>query len=421
MNNPIRPGTEWLYQAPDDWDIIPIKYCTECIDSQRIPLNSEERDDIQGEIPYWGAGGIVDHIDDWIFNEELVLLGEDGAPFDEPYRPVAHYVNEKVWVNNHIHILRPEPSIKAQFLVYALNCIDYAPFLSGSTRDKLTQDAMGEIPIPCPSLSKQRQIIEYIENNTSDLDKLISEKEELLGKLNEKQSSLITHYVTNGTGDQNLVKGSGIPTFGEIPAHWEVAPNTAVFDEVNNESVDGKGELLSVSENTGVTPRSEKDVNMFEAESLEGYKIAQQGDLIINTMWAWKGAAGISPQRGLVSPSYHVYRPNDKIVPKFADFLYRSPPYVSEMARFSEGVWKSRNRLYPYVFLRMDTVLPPKEEQKRIVDELSSELNAIENLISKLESSIEILKEKRQSLITKAVTGQVDIRDVEDDEIEVEV
>lgn len=420
MKGPVRPGTEWLQQAPDNWEIIPIKYCTKCLDSQRIPLNSEERDDIPGEIPYWGAGGIVDHIDDWIFNEELVLLGEDGAPFDEAYRPVAHYTNEKIWVNNHIHILRPESSIKAQFLVYALNCVDYAPFLSGSTRDKLTQDAMGEIPIPQPSLSKQARIIDYIEKNTSGLDRLISEKEELLEKLNEKRSSLITHYVTNGTGSQNLVKESGIPNFGEIPAHWEVVPNTAVFDELNNESEDGRGELLSVSENTGVTPRCEKDVNMFEAESLEGYKIAQQGDLIINTMWAWKGAAGISPQKGLVSPSYHVYRPNDEILPEFADFLYRSPPYVSEMARFSEGVWKSRNRLYPDVFLRMDTVLPPKEEQKRIVDKLSAELKVIENLSSKLEASIEILKEKRQSIITKAVTGQVDLEG-EEAQVEVEV
>jgi type I restriction enzyme S subunit len=418
--DPVRPGTEWLRQAPDNWDIIPVKYCTECLDSQRIPLNSEERDEIQGEIPYWGAGGVVDHINDWIFNEELVLLGEDGAPFGEPYRPVAHYVNERVWVNNHIHILRPGPSIKAQFLVHALNCVDYAPFLSGSTRDKLTQDAMGEIPIPCPSLSKQECIIDYIQNNTSNLDKLISEKEDLLEKLDEKRDSLVTHYITNGGDSQDLVKDSGIPTFGKIPAHWEVVPNTAVFDEISNESEDGKGELLSVSENTGVTPRSEKEVNMFEAESLEGYKIAKQGDLIINTMWAWKGATGISPQRGLVSPSYHVYRPNDKILPEFADFLYRSPPYVSEMARFSEGVWKSRNRLYPDVFLRMDTVLPPKKEQKRIVNELSSELREIEDLSSKLESSIEILKEKRKAIIVKAVTGQVDLEEHKS-QVEVEV
>jgi type I restriction enzyme S subunit len=160
---------------------------------------------------------------------------------------------------------------------------------------------------------------------------------------------------------------------------------------------------------------------MFESKSLEGYKKTKKDDLVINTMWAWKGAAGIAPQNGLVSPSYHVYRPNDRMLPEFADILYRSPAYASEMDRFSEGVWKSRNRLYPDVFLRMDTVLPPKEEQQRIVDELVKKHSTIDRLDGLIDDSIELLEEKKQSIITKVITGQTHVRSPKEGSLEVEL
>ncbi|WP_435333443.1 restriction endonuclease subunit S [Haloarchaeobius sp. TZWWS8] len=409
MDDEVRSRRRWLPELPEDWDSISLKYCMDCLDGDRVPLNSTERSERQGEIPYWGAGGVVDHIDEWIFDEPLILLGEDGAPFDDLHRPVAHYVNEKVWVNNHIHVLRARKNYDEKFLCYALNSVDYHPFLSGSTRDKLTQADMKEIPLPIPPIPVQRRIARFLDENTKEIDVLIDKKQRLLDLLDEKKEAIIVESVTGGLDEQTLLKDSGIPTIGKIPSHWRVVPNRAVFQEIDNKSETGEGELLTVSHKTGVTLRTEKDVNMFEADSLEGYKWANQGDLVINTMWAWMGAVGSAPQRGLVSPSYHVYRPNELMNPEYADYLYRTPPYVTQMERFSKGVWKSRSRLYPDEFLRMDTVLPPIDEQKEIVDKINTEVNDIDELHGKVEKSIDLLREKRQSMITKAVTGQINL------------
>ncbi len=96
-----------------------------CLDGKRIPLNQEERSSMSGPIPYWGANGVVDWIDDYLFDEDLVLLGEDGAPFGDSGKDVAFRVTGRVWVNNHIHVLKPRANVEARFLTYALNSVDW--------------------------------------------------------------------------------------------------------------------------------------------------------------------------------------------------------------------------------------------------------------------------------------------------------
>ena len=110
---------------------------------------------LQGPYPYWGANGIVDHLDDWLFDEPLVLLGEDGAPFFTRNKIVSFAVDRKIWVNNHAHVLRPT-GVHQQFLAHLLNCTDYASFIDGSTRDKLTQGDMNAIPVLLPPKAEQQ-------------------------------------------------------------------------------------------------------------------------------------------------------------------------------------------------------------------------------------------------------------------------
>lgn len=207
-------------------------------------------------------------------------------------------------------------------------------------------------------------------------------------------------------------KDSGVEWLGHIPEHWATYRYRRLFTEVADLAETDDEELLTVSHITGVTPRSEKNVNMFLAESLEGYKRCQQGDTVINTMWAWMGALGVAFQQGVVSPSYNVYRPRPEIThqlePRFFDRLYRTEAHIAEINRFSKGVWASRLRLYPQSFFEMTTVCPPIDEQRAIAAFLDAETARIDALVAKQEALIATLQEKRRALISHAVTKGID-------------
>ncbi|MFJ3204415.1 restriction endonuclease subunit S [Streptomyces sp. NPDC086989] len=196
---------------------------------------------------------------------------------------------------------------------------------------------------------------------------------------------------------------------GNVPSRWRWSRNKELLAESLSVSPEGTEELLSVSHLTGITPRSEKTVTMTAAESLEGYRLVEAGDLVINTMWAWMGALGVSKQAGIVSPAYGVYRPrpNAAFCPGFYDYLYRSTPYVMEMTRLSRGIWSSRLRIYPDVFLSMAIPVPPLEEQRAIADYLDRETARLDTLIEEQQRLIEMLRERRQDLIRDAVLGAI--------------
>src|SRR6476620_3803394 len=127
---------------PANWAITELGDVVDILDCQRVPVNAEERENRKGVIPYYGATGQVGWIDDYLFNEEVILLGEDGAPFLDSTKPKAYLVSGKSWVNNHAHVLRGRSGLLNHFLLHQLNAIDYHQYVSGSTRLKLPQAPM---------------------------------------------------------------------------------------------------------------------------------------------------------------------------------------------------------------------------------------------------------------------------------------
>lgn len=201
-------------------------------------------------------------------------------------------------------------------------------------------------------------------------------------------------------------KDSGVAWLGEVPEHWEVEKGIRYFFETESRSTTGDEELLSVSHLTGVTPRSEKNITMFMAESYEGSKLCEVGDIAVNTMWAWMAALGVSRYRGLVSPSYGTYRQKkpERFNPTFLDHLIRTDVYRSHYTVNSTGITTSRLRLYPHSFLRLKFVCPPRAEQDRIVAFLDEKTAQIAALIAKKQRQIELLDEQKAILINRAVT-----------------
>ncbi len=312
-------------------------------------------------------------------------------------------------LNQHIFKVIPRPGTHQRFLFYSLK--HYAPLWAavdahGSTMQHIKKESLGN-KVWLPSLAVQKALVAFLDRETATIDALIAEKERLLSLLAEKRRALITQAVTRGLNPNVPMRDSEVEWLGEIPRHWEKQYARWLFREVDERSDTGEGELLTVSHLTGVTLRSEKDVNMFMAETLEGYKICQPGDLVINTLWAWMGAMGVAFQGGLVSPAYNVYRPLGQLEPRFVDYLVRIPTFAEEVIRYSKGVWSSRLRLYPEEFFQVTLPVPPLEEQRDVIDYFDKEIENLDSLNIAAQGTIKLLQERRTALISAAVTGQI--------------
>jgi restriction endonuclease S subunit len=167
----------------------------ECLDGRRIPLNREERSFRQGDIPYWGANSIQDYVDDYLFDEALVLVGEDGAPFFDPTRDVAWVIEGRSWVNNHAHVLRPRPGWDAHFLAHVLNVTDYGWYITGATRDKLTQEDMNRIRVPAIDLEQQRAIADRLDRMSVALETATAGERRLRQDLMDYRDAVIHESV----------------------------------------------------------------------------------------------------------------------------------------------------------------------------------------------------------------------------------
>jgi type I restriction enzyme, S subunit len=313
-----------------------------------------------------------------------------------------------------LHVLTPSPELDSRFLYYVTASTSFrrlgeATMTGAAGQKRVPENFVRDYVTLVPPLPQQRAISDYLDRQTARIDALVMAKERLLGFLAEKRQVLITRAITRGVDLRAPTHESGVAWLGEIPAHWDTERARWLFQERDQRSASGEEELLTVSHLTGVTPRSEKDVNMFEAETTEGYKICLTNDLVINTLWAWMGAMGVASVNGLVSPAYHVYRLGARLEPRYVDLLVRLPAFAKEVTRYSKGVWSSRLRLYPEGFFEVVFPVPPLGEQREIVSFVAREIRKLDGLAVGAECSVSLLNERRAALIDAAVTGQIDV------------
>lgn len=334
---------------------------------------------------------------------------------EAPMGQVALVDREDVAIAQRIIKMRPlAKRLDSRFLLYWMLGSPFqnelATWATGSTALGIKAEKLNKLPVVLPPLNVQRAIAAYLDNETFRMDEMVRAKEGLLGLVAEKRRALITRAVTRGLNLQAPLRDSGQPWLGLIPKHWEVERSKWLLKERDERSTTGEEEMLTVSHITGVTPRSEKDVNMFEAETNEGYKLCQPGDLVINTLWAWMGAMGTARVPGMVSPAYNVYTPSERMTPDYVDALVRIPAFAQEAIRFSKGVWSSRLRLYPEGLYEIWLPVPPLEEQHAIVTHIAMETAKLDALRASAERTIALLKERRAALIAAAVTGKINIQ-----------
>ncbi len=371
-------------------------------------------------------GTISDYVSGYTyFRDGDVLLAKITPCFENGKTALVHGLKNGIgFGSTEFHVLRARENMDRSYLAYvvrsrAFRAFGEAAMIGAAGQKRVPESFVSEFRQPFPPFDEQRAIASFLDHQTTKLDQLVEKKQRLIELLQEKRRALINQAVTKGLDPNVPMKDSGIPWLGEIPAHWDIVRNKNLFYEFSEWNDTEDSELLTVSHITGVTRRSEKNVNMFMAESLVGYKHCLPGDLVINTMWAWMGALGISPHKGVASPSYNTYRirRDAPLYPWYYDYLCRMPSHVATLRAFSTGVWESRLRLYPKVFLSLVTCLPPFDEQRKIVDYLDEQTTRIDKLIGATTRSVELYEEYRQALITAAVTGEIDVRHYADNEV----
>lgn len=190
-------GVEWLGEVPEHWEVSKIKYEFENLDSKRIPLSAEERGGKQGAYAYYGASGIIDYIDDYIFDDDLVIVSEDGANLVMRNYPIAFVANGKYWVNNHAHIIKPLRDSNVDYWAQLIELADLTAFISGSAQPKFTAEALGNLSIAFPPTVEERtKINDVLRKKIGEAERLLSQSKQNISLLQERRSALISAAVT---------------------------------------------------------------------------------------------------------------------------------------------------------------------------------------------------------------------------------
>jgi type I restriction enzyme S subunit len=191
-----------LGRLPEEWEVVRLGEIISVYDKKRIPLDSEFRLTIKGNIPYCGATGVIDYINDYIFDGEYLLIAEDGGNFGR-FEETAYMMKGKFWANNHVHILRGRDGMSDNnFLMYFINFQDISCYISGSTREKLNQALLKSIIIPLPPLPEQHRIASVL----SQIDEVIEKEERYKEKLERIKQGLMQDLLTGEVRVNHLIK-----------------------------------------------------------------------------------------------------------------------------------------------------------------------------------------------------------------------
>ena len=406
----------WTGEIPAHWEISHLRYFCECLDGKRIPLSAENREAKQGRIPYWGANSVIDHINEWIFDEPLVLVGEDGAPFNDRTRSVAFFVNEKVWVNNHIHVLRCRKELRPEFLVHILNSVDYNNFISGSTRDKLTQQKLLDIPIQLAPATEQSAIVRYLDEADQQIHAYISAKERLISLLEEQRQAIIHQVVTRGLDPNVRLKPSGVEWLGHVPEHWEVKPlkqwvtiNEAVLPETTGP--DFHFRYLEIGAVTaGEILEEPKKIKFADAPS-RARRIVKSSDTIVSTVRTYLKAIWFAERLEeplICSTGFAVITPREGTVPRFVSYIIQDNNFTDRITAESTGTG------YPAIsesrLAALKVCVPSASEQAQIIQQLDGVTTSLNESIKHARRQIELMGEYRTRLIADVVTGKLDVR-----------
>ena len=320
-------------------EYVDLEKCCEILDSQRIPITECDRK--KGIYPYYGANGIQDYVDNYIFDDELVLIAEDGGNFGSKTKPIAYRVSGKCWVNNHAHVIKANSNYNIDYLCYALKFYDTTGIVNGATRQKLTQASLRKMRIPYLPLQKQQEIVSILDKINAIID---AEKKQLelldetvksrfieMFKKSEKEKlcNLITSYKAKRCGNNNY-------------------------------------EVLSITMHDGLVYQKDRFKKEIASKDKSNYKIVPYNTLVV-AFPIDEGLLSVQDlcDNGIVSPAYNLYTiDTNKIIPQLLEQILRSEESINYYKSNLRGVTLRRRTIPKEAFDNMPIVLPQMNEQE---------------------------------------------------------
>lgn len=414
LQQALVPAEEQPYEVPENWVWVRlIGNVNSCLDGYRKPINSSERAKRVGKVPYYGATGQVGWIDDYLTNEHLVLLGEDGAPFLDLLKDKAYIIFGEAWVNNHAHILKSYfGEIGNVFLMHYLNMVDYKDYVKGTTRLKLTQGSMQLMPFPLPPFSEQQRIVESIEELFAKLDEAKERLQEVADSFAVRKAAILHNAFTgeltkqwrreNGVSDESWEEKllGDVCTVNpkkidakNLDDNLEVSfvPMAAVSDvlgEIVNHEVKNLQDVR-----TGFTNFSKGDVIFAKiTPCMENGKSAIVGPLVNDI--------------GYGSTEFYVLRCKEELNNKYLYHMVRNTTFRAEAKAVMTGVVGQQR--VPKTFLQeYQLLLPTLSEQHeivRLIDDLLARERAAQQAAEQALASIDLMK---KSILARAFRGEL--------------
>ena len=423
-------SVEWIGGIPKDWRVKRLKYIAKIVASyvdkhinpDEIQVNLCNYTDvyyhekIDSSIDFMRGSCNQDEYERSLIKKGDIIVTKDSESADDIGVPT--FIQEEltnVVCGYHLSMIKPLKEIDGEFLFRFIQSNQTGRYFevnsTGITRFSLGNSVIENLFTLLPPLSEQTEIANFLDRKTEQIDKLIRIKERQVELLQEQRTVLINQVVTKGLDSNVEMKLSGVEWIGEIPAHWEMINTKYLFRLVTEPAPKSNDyELLSIYTDIGVKPRKELEQRGNRATTTDGYWVVKKGDFIVNKLLAWMGAIGLSNYDGVTSPAYDILRKIRPLNERFYEYLFRCGLYFTEFKKWSRGIMEVRLRLYFDQFGQIPLVFPSVDEQDKIANFLDRKTGQIDNLIATEGRKVELLKEYRQSLISEAVTGKIDIR-----------
>ncbi|MEE3662261.1 restriction endonuclease subunit S [Brenneria sp. g21c3] len=409
-----QSGIKTIGLMPQHWSIRRLKFMA------RIQNGKDYKGVVSHEgYPVIGSGGEFAKANTYLYNGESVLLGRKGT-IDRPL-----YINGPFWTVDTMFYTEISDDVSAKYLYYCSLTINFLKYATSTALPSMTQQDLGTIPFAVPEYDEQQTIASFLNFKTAQIDALISKQKDLLDKLAEKRTALISHAVSKGLDLSVPMKDSGVDWLGEIPKHWTMTRLRFVTTcieqgwspQCNNQpaSEEQWGVLKVGCVNSESFDENENKSLPDNLEPRLQYEV-KSGDILVsraNTKALLGSAALINQVRPRLLLCDKLYRIKTNSLVE-AGYLVRF--MRSTIARFhyeknSTGTSGSMQNIGQDTLKDLPIPLPPKDEQVAILKYLESKSTTIKLSEEKIASVIAKLIEYRASLITNAVTGKIDVRD----------